>query len=90
MNAILQSLFGLNSFTNDLLRPEVMRAVEEVSLYWAVTCLLKAKQQRQPSHKIGSQLRMVKTAISATATRFSGFMQHVSSVCTRQIPLLAM
>ncbi len=38
MNAILQSLFGLNSFTDDLLKPELMQVMQEknggVSLYW--------------------------------------------------------
>ncbi|XP_072034963.1 ubiquitin carboxyl-terminal hydrolase 37-like [Amphiura filiformis] len=76
MNAILQSLFGLNSFTNDLLKAGTMQAVRDVSLYWAVTSLLEAKQQRVSAEQMGNKLRLVKTAISVTATRFSGFMQH--------------
>ena len=44
----------------------------------ALTRLLYAKQNQKGSTEVGVQLQRVKAAISATATRFSGFMQHVS------------
>lgn len=73
MNAILQSLLGLQCFIQDLQNLALIRALPKMSLYRALSHLLYAKQNKKSSLP---HLERVKAAISATATRFSGFMQH--------------
>ncbi|XP_071510622.1 ubiquitin carboxyl-terminal hydrolase 37-like [Diadema antillarum] len=76
MNAILQSLLGLQCFIRDLQNVDLIRSVPKTSLYRALSRLLFVKERGKGSTEIEVQLQRVKAAISATATRFSGCMQH--------------
>ncbi|XP_022102981.1 ubiquitin carboxyl-terminal hydrolase 37-like [Acanthaster planci] len=76
MNAILQSLFALDRFTMDVLNGSLLHLMQKDSLYKALASLFFAKQRNQSPDRVGTHLRRVKQAISSTATRFSGFMQH--------------
>ncbi|XP_046543809.1 LOW QUALITY PROTEIN: ubiquitin carboxyl-terminal hydrolase 37-like [Haliotis rubra] len=79
MNAILQSLFGLNPFSNDLLYSfkKKGRSFSPNSLYCSLARLVKI-QRRPGSSDFNKRelLRNVKSAISGTAKRFSGYQQH--------------
>ncbi|XP_041484516.1 ubiquitin carboxyl-terminal hydrolase 37-like [Lytechinus variegatus] len=76
MNAILQSLLGLQCFIQDLQHLPLIKVLPKSSLYRALSRLLYSKQGNKGSAEIELRLQSVKAAISATATRFSGFMQH--------------
>eukprot|EP00057_Strongylocentrotus_purpuratus_P022124 XP_011676598.1 PREDICTED: ubiquitin carboxyl-terminal hydrolase 37 isoform X1 [Strongylocentrotus purpuratus] len=76
MNAILQSLLGLQCFIQDLQYLPLIKALPKSSLYKVLAGLMYAKQNNKGSTDIEHRLQSVKAAISATATRFSGFMQH--------------
>ncbi|XP_063957614.1 ubiquitin carboxyl-terminal hydrolase 37-like isoform X2 [Lytechinus pictus] len=76
MNAILQSLLGLQCFIQDLQHIPLIKVLPKSSLYRALSRLLYSKQGNKGSSEIELRLQSVKAAISATATRFSGFMQH--------------
>ncbi|XP_053386505.1 ubiquitin carboxyl-terminal hydrolase 37-like [Mercenaria mercenaria] len=78
MNAILQSLFGLETFSTDLMsNRRVIRTLQQQSLYYALVKLLYVKRQPNASDISRREaLRRVKSAISTTAKRFSGYGQH--------------
>ncbi|XP_021356044.1 ubiquitin carboxyl-terminal hydrolase 37-like isoform X2 [Mizuhopecten yessoensis] len=78
MNAILQSLFCLDTFSNDLLfsNTRVMKTLHSQSLYSALYKLLRSRSKTLPEHVRRDMLRNVKSAISTTAKRFSGYQQH--------------
>ncbi|XP_033728326.1 ubiquitin carboxyl-terminal hydrolase 37-like isoform X3 [Pecten maximus] len=78
MNAILQSLFCLDTFSNDLLfsNGRVMKSLHSQSLYSALYKLLRSRSKTLPEHVRRDMLRNVKSAISTTAKRFSGYQQH--------------
>ncbi|XP_069108012.1 ubiquitin carboxyl-terminal hydrolase 37-like isoform X2 [Argopecten irradians] len=78
MNAILQSLFCLDTFSNDLLfsNSRVMKSLHSQSLYSALYKLLRSRSKTVPEHVRRDMLRNVKSAISTTAKRFSGYQQH--------------
>ncbi|XP_071943150.1 ubiquitin carboxyl-terminal hydrolase 37-like isoform X2 [Antedon mediterranea] len=76
MNAILQSLFSLHTFVNDVLNTDIYREVPRGSLYKAVCQLLNAKGKNRGNEEIQQKLLALKGAISSTATRFSGNLQH--------------
>ncbi|KAJ8351649.1 hypothetical protein SKAU_G00231250 [Synaphobranchus kaupii] len=76
MNAILQSLFSLQSFSNDLLKQGVLwRKIPANALLRRFIHLLAKKDTCTPEMK-RDLLRRVKSAISSTAERFSGYMQN--------------
>ncbi|XP_051564990.1 ubiquitin carboxyl-terminal hydrolase 37 isoform X2 [Myxocyprinus asiaticus] len=76
MNAILQSLFSLPSFSNDLLKQGIpWRRVPINALLRRFAHLLAKKDISSPEVK-KDLLRRVKNAISSTAERFSGYMQN--------------
>ncbi|XP_062861616.1 ubiquitin carboxyl-terminal hydrolase 37 isoform X2 [Trichomycterus rosablanca] len=76
MNAILQSLFSLPSFSNDLLKQGIpWKRVPFNALLRRFAHLLAKKDISSPEVK-KDLLRRVKTAISSTAERFSGYMQN--------------
>ncbi|XP_061465273.1 ubiquitin carboxyl-terminal hydrolase 37 isoform X2 [Rhineura floridana] len=76
MNAILQSLFSIQSFANDLLKQNIpWRKVPFNALVRRFTHLLAKKDVCSPEVK-KELLKKVKNAISATAERFSGYMQN--------------
>ncbi|XP_061091398.1 ubiquitin carboxyl-terminal hydrolase 37-like [Conger conger] len=76
MNAILQSLFSLQSFSNDLLKQGVpCRKIPANALLRRFILLLLKKDTSTPEMK-RDLLRRVKSAISSTAERFSGYMQN--------------
>ncbi|XP_052004409.1 ubiquitin carboxyl-terminal hydrolase 37 [Xyrauchen texanus] len=76
MNAILQSLFSLPSFSNDLLKQGIpWRRVPINALLRRFANLLAKKDISSPEVK-KDLLRRVKNAISSTAERFSGYMQN--------------
>ncbi|XP_076858556.1 ubiquitin carboxyl-terminal hydrolase 37 isoform X2 [Brachyhypopomus gauderio] len=76
MNAILQSLFSLPSFSNDLLKQGIpWRRVPINALLRRFAHLLAKKDNSSPEVK-KDLLRRVKNAISSTAERFSGYMQN--------------
>lgn len=76
MNAILQSLFSLPSFSNDLLKQGIpWKKVPSNALLRRFAHLLAKKDVSCPEMK-KDLLRRVKSAISSTAERFSGYMQN--------------
>ncbi|XP_039612422.1 ubiquitin carboxyl-terminal hydrolase 37 isoform X2 [Polypterus senegalus] len=76
MNAILQSLFCLQSFSNDLLKQGIpWKRVPPNSLLRRFSHLLAKKDLCSPDVK-KELLKKVKSAISTTAERFSGYMQN--------------
>uniref|UniRef100_A0A4W5P2M7 Ubiquitin carboxyl-terminal hydrolase n=1 Tax=Hucho hucho TaxID=62062 RepID=A0A4W5P2M7_9TELE len=77
MNAILQSLFSLPSFSNDLLKQGIpWKKVPANALLRRFAHLLAKKDISCPEVK-KDLLRRVKSSISSTAERFSGYMQNV-------------
>ncbi|XP_015724439.1 ubiquitin carboxyl-terminal hydrolase 37 isoform X2 [Coturnix japonica] len=76
MNAILQSLFSIQSFANDLLRQGIpWKKIPLNALISRFAHLLAKKDVSSPELK-KELLKRVKSAISATAERFSGYMQN--------------
>ncbi|KAM9850937.1 ubiquitin carboxyl-terminal hydrolase 37 [Aulostomus maculatus] len=76
MNAILQSLFSLPSFSNDMLRQSIpWKKVPVNALLRRFAHLMAKKDVGCPETK-KDLLRKVKSAISSTAERFSGNMQN--------------
>ncbi|KAM8934045.1 ubiquitin carboxyl-terminal hydrolase 37 [Pelodytes ibericus] len=76
MNAILQSLFSLQPFANDLLRQGIpYKKIPLNALIRRFALLLARKDVCSPEMK-KELLKKVKNAISATAERFSGYMQN--------------
>ncbi|XP_071822853.1 ubiquitin carboxyl-terminal hydrolase 37-like isoform X2 [Apostichopus japonicus] len=76
MNAILQSLYGLESLRNELVHSEASQNFQPESLSYAIKVLFIAKLQNKPRDVISKLLLRVKDAISKSATRFSGYLQH--------------
>ncbi|XP_016424104.1 ubiquitin carboxyl-terminal hydrolase 37-like [Sinocyclocheilus rhinocerous] len=77
MNAILQSLFSLPSFSNDLLKQGIPWKRVPVNALLRRFAHLLAKKDISPPEVKKDLLRRVKNAISSTAERFSGYMQNV-------------
>ncbi|XP_050195869.1 ubiquitin carboxyl-terminal hydrolase 37 isoform X2 [Myiozetetes cayanensis] len=76
MNAILQSLFSIQSFANDLLKQGIpWKKIPLNALIRRFAHLLAKKDVCSPEVK-KELLKKVKSAISATAERFSGYMQN--------------
>lgn len=76
MNAILQSLFSLPSFSNDMLKQSIpWKKVPINSLLKRFVNLMAKKDVGCPETK-KDLLRKVKSAISSTAERFSGNVQN--------------
>ncbi|XP_038596758.1 ubiquitin carboxyl-terminal hydrolase 37 [Tachyglossus aculeatus] len=76
MNAILQSLFSLQSFANDLLKQGIpWKKIPLNALIRRFAHLLSKKDVCNSETK-KELLKKVKNAISATAERFSGYMQN--------------
>lgn len=76
MNAILQSLFSLQSFANDLLKQGIpWKKIPFNALIRRFAHLLVKKDICNSETK-KDLLKKVKNAISATAERFSGYMQN--------------
>ncbi|KAM6978630.1 ubiquitin carboxyl-terminal hydrolase 37 [Tautogolabrus adspersus] len=76
MNAILQSLFSLPSFSSDMLRQSIpWKKVPVNALLRRFAHLMVKKDVGCPEIK-KDLLRKVKSAISSTAERFSGNMQN--------------
>lgn len=76
MNAILQSLFSLPSFSNDMLKQGIpWKKVPINALLRRFAHLMAKKDVGCPETK-KDLLRKVKSAISSTAERFSGNMQN--------------
>ncbi|XP_028991797.1 ubiquitin carboxyl-terminal hydrolase 37 [Betta splendens] len=76
MNAILQSLFSLPSFSNDMLKQSIpWKKVPINALLRRFAHLMIKKDVGCPETK-KDLLRKVKSAISTTAERFSGNMQN--------------
>ncbi|XP_036029292.1 ubiquitin carboxyl-terminal hydrolase 37 isoform X2 [Onychomys torridus] len=76
MNAILQSLFSLQSFANDLLKQSIpWRKIPFNALIRRFANLL-IKKDISNSETKKELLKKVKNAISATAERFSGYVQN--------------
>ncbi|XP_015232516.1 PREDICTED: ubiquitin carboxyl-terminal hydrolase 37 isoform X2 [Cyprinodon variegatus] len=76
MNAILQSLFSLPSFSNDMLKQGIpWKKVPINALLRRFAHLMVKKDVACPETK-KDLLRKVKNAISSTAERFSGNMQN--------------
>ncbi|XP_060945111.1 ubiquitin carboxyl-terminal hydrolase 37 [Limanda limanda] len=76
MNAILQSLFSLPSFSHDMLRQSIpWKKVPINALLRRFAHLMVKKDVGCPETK-KDLLRKVKSAISSTAERFSGNMQN--------------
>ncbi|XP_015841367.1 ubiquitin carboxyl-terminal hydrolase 37 isoform X1 [Peromyscus maniculatus bairdii] len=76
MNAILQSLFSLQSFANDLLKQSIpWKKIPFNALIRRFANLL-IKKDISNSETKKELLKKVKNAISATAERFSGYVQN--------------
>ncbi|ESO95602.1 hypothetical protein LOTGIDRAFT_239428 [Lottia gigantea] len=79
MNATLQSLFGMDTFSTDLLftNQHLIKSLPSDSLYYHLARLLKARKNTAlPDSMKRELLRNVKRAISTSAKRFSGYQQH--------------
>ncbi|EPY79399.1 ubiquitin specific protease 37 isoform 2-like protein [Camelus ferus] len=77
MNAILQSLFSLQSFANDLLKQGIPWKKIPLNALIRRFAHLLVKKDICNSETKKDLLKKVKNAISATAERFSGYMQNV-------------
>ncbi|KAJ8247071.1 hypothetical protein GJAV_G00258430 [Gymnothorax javanicus] len=76
MNAILQSLFSLRSFSSDLLKQgSLCEKIPPNALFRRIINLLAKKDTCSVEVK-RDLLRRVKSAISSSAERFSGYTQH--------------
>uniref|UniRef100_A0A8C5NQ85 Ubiquitin carboxyl-terminal hydrolase n=1 Tax=Junco hyemalis TaxID=40217 RepID=A0A8C5NQ85_JUNHY len=76
MNAILQSLFSIQSFANDLLKQGIPWKKIPLNALIRRFAHLLAKKDVCSSEVKKELLKKVKSAISATAERFSGYMQN--------------
>ncbi|XP_041374613.1 ubiquitin carboxyl-terminal hydrolase 37-like isoform X2 [Gigantopelta aegis] len=79
MNAILQSLLGLDPFSNDVLytNRKIHRLLSPTSLYGALARLMNSRCKLTGNDLTRrDMLRNIKSAISSTARRFSGYQQH--------------
>ncbi|XP_006892004.1 PREDICTED: ubiquitin carboxyl-terminal hydrolase 37 [Elephantulus edwardii] len=76
MNAILQSLFSLQSFANDLLKQGIPWKKIPLNALLRRFAHLLVKKDICNSETKKDLLKKVKNAISATAERFSGYMQN--------------
>ncbi|KAM4835981.1 ubiquitin carboxyl-terminal hydrolase 37 isoform 2-T3 [Thomomys bottae] len=76
MNAILQSLFSLQSFANDLLKQGIPWKKIPLNALIRRFAHLLVKKDVCNSETKKELLKKVKNAISATAERFSGYMQN--------------
>uniref|UniRef100_A0A8C5KEA3 Ubiquitin carboxyl-terminal hydrolase n=1 Tax=Jaculus jaculus TaxID=51337 RepID=A0A8C5KEA3_JACJA len=76
MNAILQSLFSLQSFANDLLKQGIPWKKIPLNALIRRFALLLVKKDVCNSETKKDLLKKVKNAISSTAERFSGYMQN--------------
>ncbi|XP_037704511.1 ubiquitin carboxyl-terminal hydrolase 37 isoform X3 [Choloepus didactylus] len=76
MNAILQSLFSLQSFANDLLKQSIPWKKIPLNALIRRFAHLLVKKDICNSETKKDLLKKVKNAISATAERFSGYMQN--------------
>ncbi|KAL5006136.1 hypothetical protein ScPMuIL_017294 [Solemya velum] len=78
MNAILQALFGLDTFTSDLLvnNRKIHKQISPHSLYYSLAKLLHSRRRSASDLVRRDLLRAVKTSISTTVRRFSGYQQH--------------
>lgn len=76
MNAILQSLFSLPSFSNDMLKQSIPWKKVPINALLRRFAHLMAKKDVGCSETKKDLLRKVKSAISSTAERFSGNMQN--------------
>ncbi|TEA38950.1 hypothetical protein DBR06_SOUSAS1710029 [Sousa chinensis] len=87
MNAILQSLFSLQSFANDLLKQGIPWKKIPLNALIRRFAHLLVKKDICNSETKKDLLKRVKNAISATAERFSGYMQnHQSAIPVMQHP----
>ncbi|XP_052234704.1 ubiquitin carboxyl-terminal hydrolase 37-like isoform X2 [Dreissena polymorpha] len=78
MNAILQSLYSLDTFTSDLhSNRRILKSLQSHSLYLALVRLMYVRRNQTASDLAKKEyLRRLKSAISSTAKRFSGYGQH--------------
>ncbi|XP_058520986.1 ubiquitin carboxyl-terminal hydrolase 37 isoform X1 [Ochotona princeps] len=76
MNAILQSLFSLQSFANDLLKQGIPWKKIPLNALLRRFAHLLIKKDICNSETKKDLLKKVKNAISTTAERFSGYMQN--------------
>lgn len=76
MNAILQSLFSLQSFANDLLKQSIPWKKIPLNALIRRFANLLIKKDSSNSETKKELLKKVKNAISATAERFSGYVQN--------------
>ncbi|XP_040297196.1 ubiquitin carboxyl-terminal hydrolase 37 isoform X1 [Bufo bufo] len=76
MNSILQSLFSLQPFANDLLKQGIPYKKIPLNALIRRFAFLLAKKDVCSAEMKRDLLKKVKSAISATAERFSGYMQN--------------
>ena len=76
MNAILQCLLNIPNFFQDLNNDSNIELVRHNSLYNSLCTLGILKYSHETLNHQKYALRRVKNAISGTAKRFSGFLQH--------------
>lgn len=76
MNAILQCLLNIPNFFQDLNNADNLDVVQHFSLYNALCNLGILKYSYETLENQRYALKRVKSAISTSATRFSGYSQH--------------
>lgn len=78
MNAILQSLVHLDTFTTDLLygNKRMLRTLPPTSLYKCMELVFNSRLKNVPDFSKREYLKNLKQAISSSAKRFSGYQQH--------------
>ncbi|XP_078700507.1 uncharacterized protein LOC144927135 [Branchiostoma floridae x Branchiostoma belcheri] len=79
MNAILQALRGMETFSSDLRNRDVIRTMDDKTLYRNIAVLFQYCNKPTEKQEVGRKqeyLKNVKTAVSSSAHRFSGYLQH--------------
>ncbi|KAI8496279.1 Ubiquitin carboxyl-terminal hydrolase 37 [Branchiostoma belcheri] len=79
MNAILQALRGMETFSSDLRNRDVIRTMDDKTLYRNIAVLFQycnKPTEKQETGRKQEYLKNVKTAVSSSAHRFSGYLQH--------------
>ncbi|XP_019613868.1 PREDICTED: ubiquitin carboxyl-terminal hydrolase 37-like [Branchiostoma belcheri] len=79
MNAILQALRGMETFSSDLRNRDVIRTMDDKTLYRNIAVLFQycnKPTEKQEAGRKQEYLKNVKTAVSSSAHRFSGYLQH--------------
>ena len=77
MNAVLQSLVGLEPFAEDILNYKLAKKVHPHSLFRMIFLLVKSKRAKDSFESQRVLLKKIKSAISHRVAKFGGYRQQV-------------